>query len=135
MTGFSKFLFVISGSLLALGLCIYLSSDSGSFISDWFSTIIRFPKIKYPSFIRNYVCDGLWSIALFLSLVAVLGLGKVQILLSIVISTVFCVLIESSQSFGYIKGTFDYFDMLIEIGTILFVSLLLFKRRKRYEKN
>lgn len=79
--------------------------------------------------IRYYLCDILWMYALTYSILLIIEeKEKKSILLGCVISAIFGTLIELSQLFDFVAGSFDYFDILIQIITSFFTGIIYCKQ-------
>ena len=97
--------------------------------------------IKIPNsnlvfkFIRNYLLDAIWSYSLtnclFIILDKTLNAHKKSIILSIFLS----VIMELLQLTNIVKGTFDIFDIIVEVIAILLASIIIGKCLKGENKN
>ena len=117
---------------LVFGLFIYLTKAERSYVSDLFSYFqIVFRPINYPDIIKSYACDFLWAYSLLFVLFIVIGIYKKNLKLSIIISVLFAVMIESIQLFQTNMFTFDVIDIVVEIIAIALASLtiIIFERK------
>lgn len=71
------------------------------------STIVRF--------IRYYALDMLWGYALVFALYFILDNNTASLFKIFVIAYVFSVIIEILQLTSFVKGTFDVFDLVVEL--------------------
>jgi len=118
---------------LAIGLCIYILFEPRSELRRLFCTV--FPNIdltvspkllynKYILFSRYYMCDALWAFSLESCIMLILKGCKKQLLISIIISVLFSVLIESLQGFNVLPGLFDYRDIAAEIIAVIIAGTI-----------
>lgn len=87
---------------------------------------------------RSYMPDMLWAYALVFSLMLVTGNRTANVFKNFVIAGTFSTIIEVLQITGYVKGTFDVMDIVVEIVAELMAVFIIIKhdmRRKSYEKN
>lgn len=74
---------------------------------SYHSTIVRF--------IRYYALDMLWGYALVFALYFILDNNTASLFKIFVIAYVFSVIIEILQLTSFVKGTFDVFDLFVEL--------------------
>ena len=74
---------------------------------SYHSTIVRF--------IRYYALDMLWGYALVFALYFILDNNTASLFKIFVIAYVFSVIIEILQLTSFVKGTFDVFDLDVEL--------------------
>ena len=74
---------------------------------SYHSTIVRF--------IRYYALDMLWGYALVFALYFILDNNTASLFKIFVIAYVFSVIIEILQLISFVKGTFDVFDLVVEL--------------------
>ncbi len=74
---------------------------------SYHSTIVRF--------IRYYALDMLWGYALVFALYFILDNNTASLFKIFVIAYVFSVIIEILQLTSFVKGTFDVFDLVVEL--------------------
>lgn len=87
---------------------------------------------------RSYLPDMLWAYALVFSLVAVTGNRTADVWKMSVFAGVFSTIMEILQLTGYVRGTFDVMDIIVEIIAELMAVFIIKRhdmRRKSYEKN
>lgn len=85
------------------------------------------------NFIRCYLADILWAYSLTFSVHYIFRSEKNPILIVFLICVGFEIAVEYLQYFGFFKGTFDIFDILIEIAITclaLFLINLFIKEKK-----
>lgn len=118
---------------LLLGASIYFLLSPETFVGNWLSIFLKFESITeirdYLSeysiviFIKNYFCDFLWAFSLE-SAIFIFFIHKFSYY-SIVISIVISFISEIIQKVHIISGTFDIFDIIIELSAILLSYFLL----------
>ena len=83
---------------------------------------------------RVCLCDFLWALSLFQSIV--IHLGEDHIRLAIGVGIAFCIVCEFSQLTEMIPGTFDLNDLLVELSAGVITLMSLVNRRiMDYEKS
>jgi hypothetical protein len=124
---------------LLCGLFIYLTIKEDTFISYALSSLRSLmPVIDYPTIIRNFAADFLWTYSLFFCLRLTLGddlCGKYNIIV-LLLTAVVAVVIECLQLTNVFPGTFDLLDIFTELTAAfcaLFISNMI-ERRKCYEE-
>lgn len=125
---------------LVFGAFIYLTKAERTYISDILSAFRSvLPIINYPEIIRNYACDFLWAYALFFCLRLSLGdkLKGKHNLMVIAMASIVAVSLESIQMNTAILGTFDLWDIVVEliaIATADLIETIIERRFKSYEE-
>lgn len=71
-------------------------------------------------FIRNYFLDMLWAYALMNTLIFLIGKSSSTIKISVSIAVIFTVILEGVQLTSFVSGTFDVWDIMVEIIGELF---------------
>ena len=109
---------------LLIGLLYYVLLAPETIVSKTFSQIFRIDfsfqlTSSFSNLCRNYLSDICWAIALVNALILAIGTTKEQSIISFVVATIFCIFIELAQWFGIINGTFDYWDILIELVSVI----------------
>ncbi len=87
---------------------------------------------------RSYMPDMLWAYALVFSLMLVTGNKTANVWKMLAIAGMFSTIMEVLQITGYVKGTFDVMDIIVEIIAELMAVFIIKRhdmRRKSYEKN
>ena len=116
---------------LLLGWAIYLlAADTplAVFHLDWQ------PRGVFFRFVRNYLCDALWAYALTMTVCGILGQTKRAIGGTAVLCVATETLLEFAQRLPFVRGTFDGWDIFIQIiaTAIALVDIIYcFKVRKR----
>ena len=77
--------------------------------------------------IRYYGFDFLWAYALMNSLYFILGCDVRAIKYTALLSTVMCVGMEFLQLVSLARGTFDLWDIVVEIMAVVIASLVIKK--------
>ena len=88
-------------------------------------------------FVRNYLPDMLWAYSLFFSVYVIVGNKTAKLWKILLVTGVFSVLMEVMQLTPYVHGTFDFFDIVVELfaGLIaVFVIKNFFIWEERDEK-
>lgn len=117
---------ILSLSFLILGSLVYLMFDLA---------IISKSNFIYRV-IRNYVPDMCWTLSFFLmSINFTRNIAKNDLLINSLYVFGIGILFEIFQYFNIVKGTFDFFDILVYIITIILACLVeIFLRRNKNEK-
>lgn len=123
-----KNVIIILNSVIALkiGLLIYIFMKDDTYINTF--THIHFnysPETYFEIFIINWFCDFLWGYALTFALYYVLSPFSHRRILSLVLTVVFGAILECLQAFDIIPGTFDWWDIAIEIIAVLIATVVL----------
>lgn len=129
---------------IVAGGIIYLITSPDAYVTRAVWTIARIENpfagivIEEQPFIirfaRYYLCDFLWALSLFQSIVILLG--DDHILLAIGVGSIFCMVCEFSQLTAMIPGTFDVNDLLVELSAGVLALISLVNRRIMvYEKS
>lgn len=129
---------------ILLGTVIYLFWTNDTYISIIVRDYLhRIPLFDIPlfnkssmlaAFIRNYFCDMCWAYAIIFCLVPIIGLSKKHIMLSTWIGIVFSIFMEVLQYFSVINGTFDIWDIILEVMACLIASLMIYTITWRKKK-
>lgn len=124
---------------LSVGLLIYLFCYKNTYINTAVENFVGFslPYFYYNNafyrFLTCWACDFLWAYALTFSLFLCLKSFKSPLLLTFVISVSFSAVIELLQLFGTISGTFDIWDIFIELSAII-LAVIILKIKKEFLK-
>jgi len=119
---------------LIIGLFIYLTSGSESYISRFFANAgLSLPTIPYPLLFRYYICDFLWGFALYSALGLVLDSDKPNIIRNILTSVAVSITLETLQLIPSFPGSFDVWDMVVEGIAIVIAALVTKTLVGRYE--
>lgn len=131
--------FIISNIIIPLlvGLFIYLTSRNRTVLYDMFSYIgIRLQPINYPQFLRNYGCDFLWAYSLYWGVYfwGLFGGWQSLAIVAGIVVIPFALIMEFIQIPKSMPGTFDVFDIGIEVLAIGLAVIIANYRRQTYEK-
>ncbi len=85
-------------------------------------------------FIRNYLPDMMWGYSLVFALFYSMGGTRDSLGLLLFITVLFSVIMESLQLLPVITGTFDLYDMVVEI-IAEFAAIFIIKRRGQFLPN
>ena len=86
-------------------------------------------------FIRNYLCDLLWGYSLAMSLMVLHSIYNTNLLYLCSMCALADIAMESLQLITSVGGTFDYFDILMQLlGSLLAVIIYLVFIRKADSK-
>lgn len=104
------------------GLFIYLTSGTRTYISDFANSMgLTFIDIKYPEIITNYGCDALWGFALYSGL----SLFEDNYNRTVIVSLLIVIVMETTQRFKFVPGTFDSLDIIVETLAIILAMLII----------
>ncbi len=115
------------------GVAIYLLLGKETYVSRM---IFRFLNLRVYSsesilsnnmmlLIRNYACDFLWAYALMFATICVYGKKNSELRKAFVIVVAFEIFIELLQKISLIKGTFDIWDIVIEIFASIIATIII----------
>lgn len=104
-------------------------------VNPWLGELrIRMGTDLFHMFLRNYACDMLWAYALTIALLRYGRLIGQKMWKSTLISGGFVVLLEALQQLALIPGTFDVFDVVVEILAVFIavcVSVIFYKHQNK----
>ena len=103
-----------------------ISPDIGGFV-NWLPTWLLL-------FIRNYLADIIWAYALTFTICYILWNQKKSMFPIFGIVAVFEICIEVSQKVGIMSGTFDWYDIFLEICISALVMLVIKTKYKEKQK-
>ena len=129
-----KTVFVVFNAIvpLFLGLTIYLFMKSGTYINSFLGVDFHYnPKTVIGAFIVNWFCDFLWSYSLVFALYIVLSPFKNRLLISCVISALSGLILEILQGVNLLSGTFDWWDIAIELVAVFIATVFINKTNKK----
>lgn len=89
---------------------------------------------KLPTFIRNYLCDSLWAYSLTMSVFCIYRVEEFCFYKTLLGCAIFEILMEGFQKIGVITGTFDVWDIYIELLTTLIACIFISQWKKRRTK-
>ena len=130
-----KNLFLFANIIIPLfiGLAIYLLCYKNTYINTTFESIFdcSLPYVYFDNafhrFITCWACDILWAYALTFALFFCFKEFKKSLLFLSCLSFLLSIIIEFLQFGGYINGTFDIWDIILEISAIL-LAVIIIKR-------
>lgn len=118
---------------MLIGSSVYLLFDRNIIIFDkigfssgqyvFFSSVFNCK----PAFLRNYLCDFCWSFSLECAVYLFLVKNKKNLIISVIVSSSVSVIIEFLQVLKVISGTFDIFDIILEIIAVIAAGFILNK--------
>ena len=121
---------------LLLGLTFYLFFSPAAHVSQWVYEKLKLETLQPATtfgrwigrqlFLRNFFCDACWSYALSFSVSGALGGKGKRLVLSLMISILFCFALEFAQLLPYVDGTFDGLDILVELLICCIAHLLIY---------
>ena len=121
---------------LIMGAVIYYLISPEVIFIKMFSTHGRIPtplKLNQSHviyrFIRNYFLDMLWAYALMNTLIFLIGKSSSAIKISDSMAIIFTVILEGLQLTSFVSGTFDVWDIVVEIIGELFAVWMNNKRK------
>ena len=124
-----KNVFYITNALSALfiGACIYLFFRENTYFHNIVDRVIPLPHLKIKKsicvdFLRYYMVDALWAYSLVFSLSIFIN-EKTAFLLAIAFGLAW----EILQALNFVKGTFDFFDILMYLTASVFAVLIIIK--------
>ena len=127
---------------LLTGLLLYFYFRREALVVEAIGRKIPLPAIqieampsRLAAFHRNYAADLLWAYSLTFALVLTLGFGRNNMLCAFIVGVAFEIVIEYSQKFNLIRGTFDYFDIVFEFLSTCFALIVISIYNKKEDKN
>lgn len=118
---------------LIIGLAIYLICYKSTYINTTFNEIFGFtPPYFYSDntfyrFISCWACDILWAYSLTFGLYLCFKDFKNPLVISSVLAVSLAVIMEILQAYDLISGTFDIWDIILEITAII-LAVIIIKR-------
>lgn len=114
---------------LAAGLFIYLSMRPGSIVAVFFRDrlgicmegVMRIPE-PLGTFVSYHLADMLWAGALMFCVSLILGNALIK---AAFVSVMFCAFTEICQLLGWMSGTFDPADILLEAVSVAFCFMII----------
>ena len=126
---------------IILGTCIYLFTRPDTYISKW---ILDWWGISSPAvtlrglvpwwlwrFLCSYAADILWAYALTFSVYLIFCSSPVKILPYMAICCIFEAGMELLQLFDVLSGTFDVWDIILEVCATAIASLIIKQYRRK----
>ena len=117
-----SFIFYISNIILPLlfGYLIYVFTRNTTYINIFLGLSFEVMQNFWTNILSFYVADFLWAYSLFFSL---------KILWNTITSaclTIFCGTLWECLQISFIKGTFDFCDILMYILAVIIANIILF---------
>lgn len=122
---------------LLLGFGIYVHSTGDTYITEALNIILpEFltspPKWDAGSSVllrvfRFYFCDAAWAYSLTFSAAPFIGAAKAGVIRAIVLCSCFSVLFELMQLNPGFIGTFDPFDLIVEVVSCIVAGTIFYK--------
>lgn len=112
---------------LLIGTYIYIRYSPSVIFVEYISKFIEINNKELNSvtlFLRNYICDFCWSYSLAFS-ISFIYYENLTILHSILIPIIIGIAIELLQLIGLINGTYDLFDIFVELLATLLCFMIL----------
>ena len=129
---------------LIVGVMFYLTFRQDTYISHFVVNILRktnmsvsenrqitFNSPLFNYFAKNYIPDCCWAFSLESCMALILYSSERMISSSLIISFVFLSAMETLQLTPLIPGTFDFFDIAIELVAIVLSGIIINLLRKR----
>lgn len=121
---------------LAIGTIVYVYVKPSAPISQLIyfilhisSPVLNIKPTGVHRFIQYYLCDILWSYSLTFALS--LYLGRDRLLLAYAIAASFSTLVEVIQLLTYVLGSFDIFDIIVQlIACTISIHIITFYERR-----
>ena len=121
---------------LLIGFVFYLLFVPSAFVTKLVCVLLNVDVLQTGidlsgTFLTSYFADWLWAYALFIIVSAFLLTKPKDIFITMTICVLFEALIETAQLTGWIDGTFDVIDVIVETqaNVTAFVVLLFFSDR------
>lgn len=115
---------------LIIGLGVYLFINPDNYICSFFSRFVVLPKFGLSSpfieFVNNWGCDFLWAYSFTSVIYELFCSFKFSWLITGLLSISLGVFMELLQYFDVVGGTFDVWDIIIEIIAVV-ISVLIIK--------
>lgn len=126
---------------LAIGLLMYLFCYKNTYINIGFEKLFNFSRPyfyfdnNFHRFLTCYACDILWAYSLTFALCFCFKDFKKPLLICSVLSILLAIVIELLQINRIIHGTFDIWDIILEISAILFAVIIIKKEFLKWKKS
>lgn len=118
---------------LVFGLLLYLIFQKDAFVSivvNFLFPSLSLPAIDIPvifeRILRNYAADALWSYSLTFAFVFVIGYERKRLHISAIVCFTFEIFMEYLQRIEVLNGTFDFFDILVELISTCVATILIY---------
>lgn len=118
-----------SATALFTGFFIYVFLKSGTFINSFLGFSLNyFPQSFIGEFVICWFCDFLWAYALIFALYLCLYPFQHKLHISAVCTIIASIVFEVLQLKNIVSGTFDWWDIIIEITAVI-IAVVIIKRR------
>lgn len=121
---------------LLTGFVIYSIYRPDTYISNIIYVNMSFilDFAEYPVFLqkffRFYLCDILWAYSLTFAVQIIISLKGRYLIILFAVCSLFEIAIEAFQYFGFLNGTFDPLDIILEIFASLTAITIIYKKQK-----
>lgn len=122
---------------LIAGGVFYIMFASETYVSEFLRSALPFAVPEsglihgpFGDILRNYLCDVLWSWSLSTAVYAVME----NVWISLGITAVFETAMELFQKIGIVPGTFDAWDIALELLSALFAAIVMYRKYYMKEK-
>ena len=136
---FRFYLFNICIPLIIGGILYYLFFPNVSFVRMADSVLpFTFDRsvffIVIPKLVRNYIFDLLWAYSLTFALYMIVSDSQRRFQALCFLAIPVILFSEAIQLLPYISGTFDFFDIMIELLACFTAIIILYVKEKTHEK-
>lgn len=127
------FIFLNVAIPLLIGLSIYLFCYKSTYINTFFENVFgfNFPYFYFNNVVHHFItcwaCDILWAYSLTFALFFCFKELKKSLLFSSCLTFLLSIIIEFLQLSGYINGTFDIWDIIMELSAIIIAVIIIKK--------
>ena len=121
---------------LLIGTYIYIRYSPNVIFVGYLNNFIELKVKELNSvtlFLRNYICDFCWSYSLAFS-ISFIYYKNLSLVYSILIPTTIGSVIELLQLIGLMNGTYDLFDIFVELLATLLCFMILKIRNDKEAK-
>lgn len=123
--------FLISIISLVIGLVVYVFVNHNTYLSEYILPLGNCPYISINptiyTLIISFWADFMWAFALPFAIQGCLDLKKKEIP-SLIICAILGFVVEIMQKLNFLKGTFDYYDLLVYFIATLLSIFIIYKR-------
>lgn len=127
---------------LLFGIGIYVHSTGNTYFTEALNFILPECLTSPPKWdinssfllrvLRFYFCDAVWAYSLTFSIAPFFGTSKIRVFFAAILCSFFCILLELIQMNPEFIGTFDFWDIIVEIITCFIAGIIfytLFRRK------
>lgn len=122
---------------LLLGFGIYVHTTGNTFITEALNPILPEFMTSPPKWdaassilirvLRFYFCDAAWAYSLTFSIAPFIGSTKRRIIWAIILCSCFCIASELMQLNPRFIGTFDPWDLIVEVIACFYAGTIFYK--------